>query len=59
MDVCQFEVVRVYMATLMTSLEMGGVSLTLLNNADSWTDSLGNVHTKPSLDHLFEMDLFR
>ncbi len=47
------------MATLMTSLEMGGVSLTLLNNADSWTDSLGNVHTKPSLDHLFEMDLFR
>ncbi len=44
-DVCEFEVVRVYMGTLMTSLEMAGISLTLLNHADSWTHSLGNVHT--------------
>lgn len=42
-DVCEFEVVRVYMGTLMTSLEMAGVSLTLLNNADTWLESLGII----------------
>ena len=40
-DVLQFEVVRVYMGTLMTSLEMAGVSLTLLNHAHSWLECLG------------------
>ncbi len=44
MDVCGFNVVRVYMGAMMTSLEMGGVSLTLLSKADTWTDSLGGCN---------------
>lgn len=46
-DVLQFEVVRVYVGALMTSLEMAGVSLSLLNNAHSWLDCLDLPTTAP------------
>ena len=37
----QVDVTRVYMGSLMTSLEMAGVSLTLLKASSSWEESLG------------------
>ena len=40
-DVLQLSVVRVFMGSLMTSLEMAGVSLTLLRLCSGWTELLG------------------
>ena len=41
MDALKLKVVRVYVGTLMTSLEMAGVSLTLLNTPAQWVELLG------------------
>ena len=40
-DEMQVDVTRVYMGSLMTSLEMAGVSLTLLKASSSWEECLG------------------
>lgn len=40
-DVLELVVVRVVTGSLVTSLEMAGVSLTLLSGADKWEESLG------------------
>lgn len=40
-DRMQMKVTRVYMGSLMTSLEMAGVSLTLLKIKENWTEYLG------------------
>ena len=36
-------VVRVYVGTLMTSLEMAGISLTLLQTPSQWVELLGKL----------------
>ena len=38
----EYNVTRAYMGSFMTSLEMAGVSLTLLKLTDRWTECLGN-----------------
>ena len=40
-DRLKVNVVRVYVGTLMTSLEMAGVSLTLLQTPSQWVELLG------------------
>ena len=40
-DKCQLKVVRAYMGSLMTSLEMAGVSLTLMKMESQWAQCLG------------------
>lgn len=40
-DVKKVSVVRAYMGTLMTSLEMAGVSVTLIKLTSRWTEYLG------------------
>ena len=40
-DILKLEVIRVFAGSLMTSLEMAGVSLTLLSDAGSWEECLG------------------
>ena len=41
MDVKKVNVVRAYMGSLMTSLEMAGVSTTLIKLVSNWTEYLG------------------
>ena len=41
MDVRKVNVVRAYMGSFMTSLEMAGVSVTLIKLASNWTEYLG------------------
>ena len=38
----EYNVTRGYMGSFMTSLEMAGVSLTLLKMTDRWAECLGN-----------------
>ena len=38
----EYNVTRAYMGSFMTSLEMTGVSLTLLKLTDRWAECLGN-----------------
>ena len=38
----EYNVTRAYMGSFMTSLEMAGVSLTLLKLTDRWAECLGN-----------------
>ena len=42
-DRLKVNVVRVYVGTLMTSLEMAGVLLTLLKTPSQWVELLGNL----------------
>lgn len=42
-DRLKVNVVRVYVGTLMTSLEMAGVSLTLLQTPSQWVELLGKL----------------
>lgn len=47
-DKAQAKVTRVYVGSLMTSMEMAGVSLTLLVSSDSWEKYLGEeTHLSP------------
>lgn len=47
-DKVQAKVTRVYVGSLMTSMEMAGVSLTLLKVSDSWEKYLGEeTHLSP------------
>ena len=39
----EYNVTRAYMGSFMTSLEMAGVSLTLLKMTDRWAECLGNL----------------
>ena len=41
MDVRKVNVVRAYMGSFMTSLEMAGVSVTLIKLVSNWTEYLG------------------
>ena len=41
MDVRKVNVVRAYMGAFMTSLEMAGVSVTLIKLTSHWTEYLG------------------
>ena len=41
MDVRKVNVVRAYMGSFMTSLEMAGVSITLIKLASNWNEYLG------------------
>ena len=43
MDVRKVNVVRAYMGSFMTSLEMAGVSVTLIKLAFNWTEYLGMI----------------
>ena len=38
----EYNVIRAYMGSFLTSLEMAGVSLTLLKMTDRWAECLGN-----------------
>jgi len=42
-DVKKTNVTRAYMGSLMTSLEMAGVSVTLIKLTSNWTDLLGEL----------------
>ena len=42
-------VVRVYVGTLMTSLEMAGISLTLLQTPSQWVELLGKLFIHKNL----------
>jgi dihydroxyacetone kinase len=42
-DKLKANLVRVYVGTLMTSLEMAGVSLTLLQTPTQWVELLGKL----------------
>ena len=41
----QYNVTRAYMGSFTTSLEMAGVSLTLLKMTDRWAECLGNFNS--------------
>jgi len=44
-DVKKAKVMRAYMGSLMTSLEMAGVSVTLIKLTSNWADLLGVLVT--------------
>ena len=48
-DRLKVNLVRVYVGTLMTSLEMAGVSLTLLQTPSQWVELLGKLKLQPDI----------
>ena len=48
-DRLKVNLVRIYVGTLMTSLEMAGVSLTLLQTPSQWVELLGKLKLQPDI----------